>query len=422
MTDMRRKGHGSEESLHFIDELRATTGSHEDGRGLPPECYYDDDIFRLELETIFHREWMCVGRADQIPTPGDYMGLTVAGEPVIVVRDDEGKVRVLSAVCRHRGLIITCPGDGEYNQWLEEPGDTQGNCGRGFRCPYHFWTYGSDGRLIGAPDMQRTPGFQREEISLPNFRSEVWQGFIFMNLDPDARSLVERMKAVDPLVANWKLSEMATEPPTHMRNLPWNWKIMHENSIDVYHVDRLHYPRHAVLPAKGYLPLEVPTEDAAIVFGHVASHKDFALSPIGHPLFPVIESLTDEERGRSYVIFIPPTLLIILNSDSAFYRIVHARDAQSIDIRQTLMVPAPYQSLPNYSDLVETGAAMHLRLNYQDYIVDASLQRAMSSTVAPRGLYAWNEAAVAQFDNWVARRYAAGMAKNDPVAVDVRSS
>lgn len=178
--------------------------------------------------------------------------------------------------------------------------------------------------------------------------------------------------------------------------------------MDVYHVDRLHFPRHAVLPGAGYLPMKVDTDDAAIVAGHRATHKDFALSPIGKALFPVIESLSDDERSLSYVICVPPTLLVILNSDSAFYRIVHPRGPNQVDIRQTLMVPAEYQRLPNYKDLVQVGASMHLRLNHQDYMVDGSLQRATRSRFAPRGPYGWQEGIVAQFDDWVARRCCRG--------------
>jgi phenylpropionate dioxygenase-like ring-hydroxylating dioxygenase large terminal subunit len=394
----------------LVDKLDGVTGKYESARGLPPECYYDEDIFEVERQAIFMREWLCVGRADQIPEPGDYFTITLVGEPLIVVRGDAGTVRVMSSVCRHRGMIVTGPADGERDEWLAETSETKGNAGRGFRCPYHFWMYAPDGKLIGAPQMNRTPCFNQDDpaLSLPNFRTELWQGFIFVNFDQQAPSLADRMGPVDELIANWRLSEMATEEPAHLANLPWNWKIMHENSIDVYHVDRLHFPRHAVLPGKGYRPLDVDTKDAAIVFAHIATHKDFALSPIGTPLFPVLANLTDEERERSYVVFLPPTLLIILNSDSAFYRVVHPRSAGVIDIRQTLMVPKAYRDLPNYGDLVEVGSNMHMRLNYQDYMVDAQIQRAAKSIVAPRGPYAWNEDAVSGFDEWVARRYHSG--------------
>jgi phenylpropionate dioxygenase-like ring-hydroxylating dioxygenase large terminal subunit len=406
MTSARLGNFGGDPAL--LEKLSTVTGTYETAQGLPPECYVDEDIFELERQTIFSREWLCLGRADQVPDVGDYFTVTVLGEPLIVVRDDDNEVRVLSAVCRHRGMIVTGASDGEPGDWLKEPAETKGNCGRGFRCPYHFWMYAPDGKLIGAPQMARTACFNQDapELSLPNFRTELWQGFVFVNFDPDAASLVDRMRAVDDVIGNWQLSNMVTEEPALLSNLPWNWKIMHENSIDVYHVDRLHFPRHAVLPGKGFRPLAVETDDAAIIFAHVATHKDFALSPLGKPLFPVLPDLNEDERELSYVVLLPPTLLMILNSDSAFYRLVHPRSAGSIDIRQTLMVPKAYRDMPNYADLVEVGAGMHMRLNYQDYMVDAAIQRAATSMVAPRGPYAWNENAVAEFDEWVARRYA----------------
>jgi hypothetical protein len=150
-----------------------------------------------------------------------------------------------------------------------------------------------------------------------------------------------------------------------------------------------------------------------VVLIQLATHPEFALSPIGQPLFPVIDALNDEERARSYIILLPPTLLIILNSDSAFYRVVYPKGPNAIDIRQTLMVPAEYRSLPNYGDLIAIGSDMHLKLNYQDYMVDAAIQRAATSMFAPRGPYAWNEHSVAEFDAWVARRYAAGLDVDD---------
>ncbi|HEX3567362.1 MAG TPA: aromatic ring-hydroxylating dioxygenase subunit alpha [Acidimicrobiales bacterium] len=376
----------------------------EEGRGLPPECYNDDTVFELERANIFSREWLCVGRADQIPNPGDYLTLTLVDEPLIVLRGEDGTVRVLSAICRHRGMVLTEPWDGEWGDWFQDPPDQKGNCGRAFRCPYHFWTYGLDGHLIGAPEMQHTPSFDRGEIFLPKLNTEIWQGFVFVNFDDDAAPLAGRLEPLSDLIGDWGLSAMVTEEPAVLKKLPWNWKIMQENSMDVYHVDRLHFPRHAVLPGAGYLPVKLDTGDAAIVAGHRATHKDFALSPIGKPLLPVIKTLSDDERSLSYVICVPPTLLIILNSDSTFYRIVHPRGANQVDIRQTLMVPEEYRSLPNYRDLVQVGASMHLRLNHQDYMVDGSLQRATHSRFAPRGPYGWQEGIVAEFDDWVARR------------------
>jgi phenylpropionate dioxygenase-like ring-hydroxylating dioxygenase large terminal subunit len=398
---------GTLEANSLVARLRDAPAGWEQGRGLPPECYHSEAVFELERASIFGREWLCVGRADQIPNAGDYFSLTLVDEPLIIVRGEEGNVRVLSSICRHRGMVLTEPWDGEWGDWFQDPPDAKGNCGRAFRCPYHFWSYNLDGRLLGAPEMNRTPGFRRDEIFLPQLRTEIWEGFIFVNLDDDAVPLAGRLQALSARIANWHLSEMVTEEPAVLKKLPWNWKIMQENSMDVYHVDRLHYPRHAVLPGAGYLSCPIDTGDAAIVAGHRATHKDFALSPIGKALLPVIETLSEDERSLSYVICIPPSLLIILNSDSAFYRIVHPRGPNHVDIRQTLMVPQEYRSMPNYKDLVQVGSSMHLRLNHQDYMVDGSLQRATRSRFAARGPYAWQEEIVAQLDDWVARRVSA---------------
>lgn len=413
---------------HLSEQLATVTGSYCDTLGLPPEAYTSEHIFALERKEIFLKEWLCVGRAEQLPEVGDYFTVTLLGEPLIVVRHSDRSVRVMSAVCRHRGMVITSPGDGRTDDWLRPPPDSKGNATHGFRCPYHFWTYGTDGSLRGAPHMSRTGRFDKydPDLCLPNLRTETWQGFVFVNFSATAPRLEERLNALDDMVAHWNLGDMVTEEPSRLDAVPWNWKIMHENSIDVYHVDRLHFPRHSVLPSKGYLDVNIDTGDAAIVLAQLATHKDFALSPIGQPLFPVIDGLTDEERGRAYVVLIPPTLLVILNSDSAFYRLVYPLGAGAIDIRQTLMVPDRYRTLPNYTDLVSIGADMHLKLNYQDYVVDSEVQRAAASIFAPRGPFAWNEQSVAEFDSWVARRYAAALSaiasEDGPTQADVKAT
>jgi phenylpropionate dioxygenase-like ring-hydroxylating dioxygenase large terminal subunit len=416
MTASRRQPAYAPSDLDGLSQkLAGATGRFDDAKGLPPECYHSDAVFDLEKKFIFMREWLCVGRADQIPEPGDFYTVTLIGEPLIVVRQRDHSIRVLSAICRHRGMVITGPGDGATDEWLTVPDEAKGNAARGFQCPYHFWVYGVDGALKGSPQMNRTKCFDRTDadLSLPGLRVECWQGFIFVNFTTDAESLTARLEPIDELIKNWDLAAMATEEPTLQPDMPWNWKIMHENSIDVYHVDRLHYPRHAVLPSNGYLPVELETGDAAVVLAQLATHLDFALSPIGQPLFPVIDTLNEEERARSYIVLLPPTLLIILNSDSAFYRLVYPKDAETIDIRQTLMVPSEYRKLANYQDLISIGADMHLKLNYQDYMVDSAIQRAATSMFAPRGPYAWNEHSVAEFDAWVARRYALGLGLGD---------
>jgi choline monooxygenase len=141
------------------DLSRATT--------LPARWYIDPAFLGLETERIFRRTWQPVGYVNQVSKPGDYFACDIAGEPLLIIRDAEGRLRALSNVCRHRASTIAT---------------SHGNCGT-LRCPYHGWTYGLDGRLLGQPEFEGVEDWDRSAVSLPGFRVETWGPFVFVNLD-----------------------------------------------------------------------------------------------------------------------------------------------------------------------------------------------------------------------------------------------
>jgi phenylpropionate dioxygenase-like ring-hydroxylating dioxygenase large terminal subunit len=149
-----------------------------EARTLPPRWYREPALYEREVEQVFRREWFCVARADQIPRSGSYLALDLLGEPLVAVRDLEGRLRVLSRVCRHRAMPVVL-GRGEA---------------RSFQCPYHRWTDGLDGRLLAAPEMERTEGFDRARCRLPELRVEEFEGFVFASFDPDAVPLAPRLE------------------------------------------------------------------------------------------------------------------------------------------------------------------------------------------------------------------------------------
>src|SRR6266508_3193937 len=126
----------------------------------------NDDLF-----ATFERSTRDVNEACLLPpelyTSEDWFAFEIVDEPLIVVRDKRGEVRVMSAVCRHRGMVVA---------------EGSGNCSK-FRCPYHHWTYDLDGRLLGAPAMERAIDFNKSEHSLPSLPVEIWQGFVFTSFD-----------------------------------------------------------------------------------------------------------------------------------------------------------------------------------------------------------------------------------------------
>src|SRR5690606_26552060 len=111
-----------------------------------------------------------------IPEPGDYESITVIGEPLIIVRRQDGSVGAMSAVCRHRGMCLTMPGERPIEEAFD-PIPEQKSWTRAFKCPYHAWAYDLHGNLLSAPEMKQTEGFDRTEIQLPQIRTEIWEGF-----------------------------------------------------------------------------------------------------------------------------------------------------------------------------------------------------------------------------------------------------
>src|SRR5438067_1773684 len=149
--------------------FRHTVESYQQGaRTMPGEYYTSPDLLAEERERIFARHWVCVGRASRLAQPGDYFLRTIAGESLIVLRDRGGELRAFFNVCRHRGTRICREASGQFSETIQ--------------CPYHAWTYGTDGRLIGAPHMQEVEGFDKRDYSLHSAAVAEWEGFVFVSI------------------------------------------------------------------------------------------------------------------------------------------------------------------------------------------------------------------------------------------------
>src|SRR5688500_781905 len=137
-------------------------------RTLPRELYTTQPVLDAELERIHARSWNCVGRASMLPSAGDYVLRTIANESIIVLRDSNRVVRAFFNTCRHRGTRICMAETGQFSETIQ--------------CPYHAWTYSTDGRLIGAPHMQEVVDFDKREHGLYPAAVAEWEGFIFVNI------------------------------------------------------------------------------------------------------------------------------------------------------------------------------------------------------------------------------------------------
>ena len=165
----------------------------EDAEALPRWCFTSEEFYQREIERIFLRSWIFVGRAEEAANPGDYFTIDIAGEPLIIMRDSAGTLHALANTCQHRGARLLAG---------------KGNCGTHFSCPYHAWTYGIDGSLIGAPAMNTTRNFHKSEWGLPEIRLESWEGFIFANFDRDAVGLREYLGDLPEQFASYGFSDL----------------------------------------------------------------------------------------------------------------------------------------------------------------------------------------------------------------------
>ena len=149
---------------------------------LPRRFYADPEFYRRELERFYVTRWICAGRADQIPQPGDYFTRTVGDESIIVTRDTSQQIRALFNVCRHRGTRLC---DGDEGHFVER-----------IQCPYHAWTYDLRGNLLAAPHM--APGFCRDDYPLHQAGCEVWDGHIFVRLgSASAEAAADTLEGLD---------------------------------------------------------------------------------------------------------------------------------------------------------------------------------------------------------------------------------
>src|SRR5579859_1378836 len=199
---------------------------------LPGKYYYDPAIYELEQEKIFSHMWVCAGRADTLSAPGVYQVVTIGRESVIVVCNRDGALHAFLNVCRHRGARLRSEASGQLKGSIQ--------------CRYHAWTYGLDGRLIGAPNLLNNEQFDRTAFGLVPVAWEIWEGLIWLNLadDPTPAStqlnptMIERFGDYASF-ARYGVGDLKVGK-TITYDIQANWKLVMENFMECYHCGPMH--------------------------------------------------------------------------------------------------------------------------------------------------------------------------------------
>lgn len=366
---------------------------------MPRETYVSQDAFDAERDRIFSAEWLCVGREELVPLPGDYLLAEAAGESLLVVRTRDGALRAHYNVCRHRGSQLV-PDDPTDPSRLPR---TSGRFKGAIRCPYHAWTYGLTGELRNAPFLTETDALRKELLPLHPAGVGTWGGFVFVHLTPDAASsLPAHLGPVPERLARYPLAQLHTA-----RRITYdvraNWKCIVENYNECYHCGPVHPELCEIVPAfkqAGGRGLDwdrgIPHRDGATTF-----------TSTGTTTREPFSGLNDDERTRHKGELIYPNLMLSLSPDhvAAFTLWPLAPDRTVIECDFLFHEHEMRRSGFDPSDAVEFWDLV----NRQDWRICESVQRGMSSRVFRFGYYAPMEDQSLDIRRYVSERLGDGL-------------
>jgi phenylpropionate dioxygenase-like ring-hydroxylating dioxygenase large terminal subunit len=366
----------------LLAELAAATDG-DVSRTLPARSYSSAAFYELEIEHIFTHEWIMVGRADELPDPGDRYTIEITGEPIVIVRGDDGKLRALSGVCRHRYFPVTEPGFAS---------------GRRLTCAYHRWSYGLDGGCVAAPLMDDTPGFDRTCVALPELQLTIWEGFVFVCLDPEVEPLAPRLDPISEELAHHRLAEQ--RQVTRYDSL-WegNWKAAVENGSESYHHLGLHSRTvQPYMPAKGaefmggneqYTWHRTPITRLAPRHGSDLGGTDTGLTH------------ADRENARFFTIF--PSSVIAVVGDSIDWLTFLPTGPGEVQVIGGFVFRQWEIDADELESLRETQTKAGQRINDEDKESVERLQQVVGSRFAESSLLNPREDGVGAFGRYLAR-------------------
>ena len=361
--------------------LGAATAMH-------PGLYRSEDVLALEQQEIFAKEWLCLGRTSDIAKPGDYLTFAIGDQPVVAFRTSDGSIKTHANVCLHRMMRLL---DG---------------CGNAKRivCPYHAWTYDIDGRLIGAPHMGTSHAdtmgtFKAREHKLPEIRTEIWQGWIYVTLNTDAPKVAD-MLAPLALVTDRYAQENYIPIARHDYVWNTNWKLLTENFMESYHLPVAH---KATVGA--WFPVETngfPTETFDHFTYQTFTKTEGAVYGLAHNSNT---KLQDEWRYTSVMPTVFPTHMYVLAPDHLWYLSLRPKGTGQVDVRFGVAVaPERYAALENKDKFIADTIDFFDKVNDEDKLVVQGIYEGAKAPLSTPGPLSWMEREIHDFIKYLSRR------------------
>jgi phenylpropionate dioxygenase-like ring-hydroxylating dioxygenase large terminal subunit len=331
--------------------------------GLPAGLYTSRAFYAAEQAALFEEGWLCVGREDDVPAPGDYLVSDIGALSLATLRGQDGVVRNFANTCLHRMTRLL---------------SGKGNCRGRIVCPYHAWTYRDDGRLDAAPHMEKAVGFDVGALRLKELRTELWEGFIFATMNPTTAPVAERLRPIEHVVGRYRAVGYGKVLDLDVVSEA-NWKLIHENFMETYHLPFVHRTslgkQESIGVAAGF-----DSSDAYSIHRTV-KHRE---SPrgIAHPSNDV---LTGEWRQTTVVLSVFPSLLLILCPDHLWYLLTHPVDVGQTHVTFGLSYAPEVLADVGKKALADTWRPYYVNLNGEDRAIVESIQEAARSPLATPG-------------------------------------
>ena len=359
---------------------RSTLG---EARSCPPAIYHDSGVFDLEVERLFRKDWICIGREAEMASPGDYICRDIVDTPVLAIRQRDGSIRALTNVCLHRSARLLT------------------GCGHVTRisCPYHAWTYDIDGQLIGAPFMQETSEFEPSGFRLRQLACESWEGFVYVSLADQPEPLVGALSGLSELVGDFRMGDYV---PVYEHEETWhaNWKCLVENYMDSYHIHRVHKDSFARYGSSEDITHLYPGESAYTY--HVIQENEDRKSVFAHA---DNTWLTGDDRYKTYLVNIFPSHVMQLQPDMLWYLSILPDGVDKLTIRWAVSIPAEIlDGADDRQKVIDDEMALIHQVNSEDQPIVENVFRATRSPLASTGPLSYLERNLWDFGRYLARR------------------
>ncbi len=381
--------------IHRICQAIADTADRplELAIALDAGAYTDPDFYQWEVDHLLKKQWLCVGHISQIPNVGDYVNFDLLNEPMVMVRNQDHAVQVLSRVCPHRAMDLMPPDFGH---------PTTGNR-KSFLCPYHRWSFHLDGTLLGAPEMYQNPLCQAEGVNLHEFRVEIWEGFVFVTFEQSLEPVQKHYAGLLPYLDRWNMADLEV-----VADIEWdcqfNWKVLVENFMEGYHhMGSHHQTLEPMLPASGtWTESETPN--------YIVCHLPLALKLVskikaGESLntFSPSPDLRETDNYEYTVYLGEPYFLLFVGPDRVYWYFMQPHGADKMTLRTMLLVRPESREIPDFAATLEREIEALKAFHLEDVEMCTAVQRGLNSTVYQPGPLSHLEMPLWLFHRYLAR-------------------